>query len=128
MRDVKRITFYVSTFYGLARLSDRRHDMDVPGLFVTKAQMIAAEAELNRIAQRCSPDNFDTGAVAEAHLQQATAQFRISPHRKHAPPATDAEAVEAARFWRPTVTARRKITCLLHIQTLAKRLPQSIAR
>lgn len=102
--------------------------MNVPGLLVAKAEVISAEAEFNRIAQRRPPDNFDAGAVAETHFQQPAAQFRISAHRKHAPTATDAKAVEAARFRRSAVIARRKITCLLHIQTLAKRLPQSIAR
>ena len=36
-----------------------RHDLHVPGLFFAKGQVIAAQAEFDRIAQRRPADDFD---------------------------------------------------------------------
>jgi hypothetical protein len=86
----------------------------VPGLFFSKAQVIPAEAELDRVAKRGPANNLDAGAVTESHFKQPTSQIGIAAHGKNAPTAADTESVEAARLRRSTVIARRKVTCLLH--------------
>jgi hypothetical protein len=68
-------------------------DLHVPGLFFAEGQVIAAEAEFNRVAQRRPANDLDLGAVAKAHLQQPTANLRIATNGKHMPFAPDAELV-----------------------------------
>jgi hypothetical protein len=91
-----------------------RHDAHVPGLFFSKAQVIAAEAELDRVAHRRTTNDLDTGAVAEAHLQQPATKVRVAADGEDAPVAPDPELVQAAGFRRAAVVTSRKTTCLLH--------------
>jgi hypothetical protein len=86
----------------------------VPGLFIAKAQVIPSEPEFDRVAKRRPPNDLDVGAVAESHLKQSASQIRIAAHGKNASAAADTEPVEAARFRRSAVIARRKVTSLLH--------------
>ena len=82
-------------------------------LFATKAQAIAAESELDRIAQRRSADDFNIRAVAEAHLQQPATNFRIASDRDHAAGAADAELVQGAGARIATMIASGQIASLL---------------
>src|SRR5258708_6594290 len=87
-------------------------------LFFPEAQVVAAEAEFDGIAQRGPADDFDFGAVAEAHLEQSPAEVGIAAHGKDAPPASDAQLIQAARLGGFTMIAGRKSTCLLHTTDL----------
>jgi len=60
--------------------------------------MIPAQAELNRIAQRRSADDFYVSAVAKAHFQQTPAKLDVAADGKNAASAADAKLVEVARF------------------------------
>jgi hypothetical protein len=71
----------------------------MPRLFFPKGQMVPAQAELDRIAQRGAADNFYMSAVAEAHLQQPAPKLDIAANGQNAAAAADAKLVEAASFW-----------------------------
>ena len=51
-------------------------------LFLTQRQAVAAEAELNRIAERRAADDFNLRAVAKSHFEQSPAQGRIAACRR----------------------------------------------
>jgi hypothetical protein len=65
----------------------------MPGLFFAKGKMVAAKPEFDRIAHRRPPDNFDLGAVAKAHFQQAPAYFSVAADGKNVTLAPNAELV-----------------------------------
>jgi hypothetical protein len=52
--------------------------LHVLGLLVAEAEAVTAKAELDRIAQRRPPDDFDGGSIAKAHLQQPAAEFAFA--------------------------------------------------
>jgi hypothetical protein len=72
---------------------DLHRDHHVLGLLIAKGEAVAAEAELDRIAQRSSADHFNLRPVAEAHFQQATADIGIAAHGYNLPAATNAQGV-----------------------------------
>jgi hypothetical protein len=124
-RSLDRVTAFSSALLAKSPHHNRaegilviHQNLHVPGLFFAKAQMIAAQAEFNRITQWGSTNDFDARAVAEAHFEQPAAQFRIAANRHDITPATDAHLVQCAGFGGPTVIASRKATCLLHTITL----------
>ena len=89
-------------------------DLHVACLFVAEAQVVAAEAEFDRVTQGGSADDLDVGAVAEAHFQQASAEVGIAAHRKDAAAATHSKLVEPAGIGGAAVITGGKATCLLH--------------
>src|SRR5947209_10441659 len=76
------------------------HNFHKPGLFFAKAQVVAAEAEFNWVAQRRPSDDLNTSAIAEAHLEQPAAEIGVASDGKHAPLAPDAQPVQPARLGR----------------------------
>ena len=94
------------------------HDLNVPGLFFSKAQVVTAQAKLDRIAHRSPANDFNGGSVTEAHLKKPSAQIRIATDRDDAAVADNAELVQAARFWCAAVVTGCKSTCLLHNKPL----------
>jgi hypothetical protein len=94
-----------------------RHS-NVAGLGITQGERITAKAKLDRITQRRAADDFNTRAIAKAHLQKPPPKLRIAPNRNHAPAATDAELIQPARFRWPGMVTTRKVTSLLHIESL----------
>lgn len=91
-----------------------RHYPHVPGLFFPEAQVVAAQAEFDRIAHRRPANDLDARAVAKAHLQQPTAEIRIATDGEDAPVTPDPELVQATGLRRVAVVTSRKTTCLLH--------------
>ena len=67
-------------------------------LLFSQGQMIPAQTELNRIAQRRAADDLYVSTVAEAHFQQTPAKLYVAADGKDAASAADAELVEVARF------------------------------
>ncbi len=94
--SIARVTFYVFTLWRLRRRLGLlvRHDLNVPGLFFAKAQVISTKAEFNWIAHGRTADDFHTRAVTEAHFQKAAAQIRIPTHAHYVSMAADAELVQ----------------------------------
>jgi hypothetical protein len=90
------------------------NDFYVHGLIGTEGQVVAAEAELDRVTQRSAANDFHLGPVAESHFQQPTANFGIAAHGKNGPLTANAELVEGAGFRRLTVIASRKFATFLH--------------
>jgi hypothetical protein len=89
--------------------------LDEAGLLFAEGERVAAEAVLDRVAERGAADDFDGGAVAEAHLEEAAADVGVATDGDDAPTAADAEVVEAAGVDRTGMIARRKVAGLLHI-------------
>ena len=58
-------------------------DLHMAGLFFAEGQMVASQAEFNGVAKRRPANDFDLGAVAKAHFQQAAANLRIAANRKY---------------------------------------------
>jgi hypothetical protein len=65
-------------------------------LFFTQGKTIAAQPELNRVAQRRSPDHLYVSAAGEAHFQQAPAKIDIAADGDDAAAATDAKLIQPA--------------------------------
>jgi hypothetical protein len=62
-------------------------------LLLAEAQVIASQAEFDRIAQGSPADDFDLGPIAKAHLEQAATQVGIAPDGKHAAATPDPQLV-----------------------------------
>ncbi len=88
--------------------------MNVLGLLVAERQAVSTKAKLDRITQGRPADHFDAGTIAETHLKQASANFRIAPNGYDASAATNAQLVEATAAWVATMVTASEITCLLH--------------
>jgi hypothetical protein len=58
-------------------------------LFLAETEAIAAKAEFDGVAEGRPADGFNQGAVAEAHLQQATPAFRVTGDGHHSSAVTD---------------------------------------
>ncbi len=86
----------------------------MPRLLIPERQVIPAQTKFNRIAQRCPADDLNTGAVAEAHLKESTAQFRVAANAYDAPFAADAQLIQRARLRRAVVIANTHVTGLVH--------------
>ena len=65
----------------------------MPGLFLTKAQVIASKPKFDRVAHGGSSDDFHARAVAEAHLEKAAAEVAISSNSENAAAAPNAELI-----------------------------------
>jgi glycine cleavage system aminomethyltransferase T len=89
--------------------------LDETGLIGPKGEGIAAEAVLDRVAQRGAADDFNGGAVAEAHLEEAATDVGVAADGDDAPAAADAQVVEATGVDRTGMVARGKVAGLLHI-------------
>ena len=89
--------------------------MDVAGLIRTEGERIATEAVLDRVAERGAVNDFDGGAVAEAHFEEAVADVGVAADGDDAPAAADAEVVKTTGVDRTGMVARRKVAGLLHI-------------
>lgn len=81
----------------------RHRDLNKLRLLVAEGKEIAAEAELDRIAERSAANDFDGRAVAEAHLEEPAAQFGVAPDRDDASAATYAQTVQRAGLRRTAV-------------------------
>jgi len=73
-----------------------RHDFHVGGLLIAKREAIPTDFEGNRVAQRCTAEDFDRCPVAEAHFQQPAADIGIPGDRDDMAMAANAELVKAA--------------------------------
>ena len=89
-------------------------DLYKPRLLISQRQVISAQSELDRIAQRRAADDFYMRAVAEAHLQQPATNVAVAADGNDKPAAADAQLVEGASLRGPAVITARKVTCLLH--------------
>ncbi len=65
-------------------------------LLISQGKAVAAQAKFDRIAEGCSTEDFDLGAVAESHLQKPAAQFLIPAHADDASAAADAQLMQPA--------------------------------
>jgi hypothetical protein len=81
----------------------------------TQGERIPAEAVLDRVAERCAANDFDGRAVAEPHLEETTADVRVTADGNDAPATADAEVVQTTSVDRTGMVARRKVAGLLHI-------------
>src|SRR5205823_3442710 len=97
---------------GKGRLS--RDNLNVAGLLIAQRQAVATQAELDGVAQRRPPEDLDAGAVAEAHLQQPAADFRIAADGDHAAAAADAKLVQAASADVAAVVTPCRVASFLH--------------
>src|SRR5205814_9228788 len=70
-------------------------------------------------------DDFDGRAVAEAHLQQPTADVWIAADADDAPTAADGKLIECAGFGGRTPVAGHKPACLFHKDRKSTRLNSS---
>jgi hypothetical protein len=104
-----------------------RHDLDMPGLFFAEAQVISAEAEFNWIAHWCTSDDFNTGAIAEAHFKQTATKIRIAANANDAAVTSNPELVQGAGGRRTAVVATGESTSFLHV-TYFRACVRSIAR
>ena len=68
-------------------------------LLQTQRQVIAAQAELDRIAERGSTHHLDARAVTEAHLQQPTAHVGVAVDGDDAAAAADVDVAERAQSY-----------------------------
>jgi hypothetical protein len=71
--------------------------------------MIPAKAELNRIAQRRSADDFNMRAIAKTHFQQPATKLHIPADGENAASAADAKLIEATGFRRAAMVTGGKI-------------------
>jgi hypothetical protein len=71
-------------------------DLHKARLLASQRKVIAAQTELDRIAQRRPADDFDLRAVAEAHLQQPAAKVGVATDVDDLAAATDAELAQGA--------------------------------
>jgi len=78
------------------RLQSHNGNLNEPRLFGAEGQVISAQAELDGVTERGAADDFDSSAVAEAHLKESPAQFGIAPHGYHMPASTNAEFAQGA--------------------------------
>jgi hypothetical protein len=83
-------------------------------LLVAKGQAVSAEPKLGRIAQWGTAEDFNLGAVAEAHFQQPATDIHIAANRDDPSPAPYPKTVQSACLHGTTVIAASQITCLLH--------------
>jgi hypothetical protein len=70
-------------------------------LLVAKGKMISAEPKFDWIAQRSAANHLNLRSIAEPHLQQPPAKFRIAPHGNDESAATDPQLIQSARASRP---------------------------
>jgi hypothetical protein len=68
------------------------------GLLGAEGEMVAAETELDGVAQWRPADDFHLRAVAEPHLQKPAAQLRFTADGDDESLAADPKLIEAARF------------------------------
>jgi hypothetical protein len=80
------------------------------GLFVAEGEAVTAKPEFNRIAKRCTTNDFDLRAVAESHLQKTTTQIGIAAHGNHGAATSNAQAIQSTRFKGTSVVATRSLT------------------
>jgi len=123
VRKTGLLTFHVFAFRvpgGLA--SSPQYDPNVLRLLVAQGKVIAAEAELDRVAEGRPADDLDGRAVAESHLEQAAADFGVAADGENHPLAANSKLVETARLGRPTVVTGCKPACLLHINGSGSKL------
>jgi hypothetical protein len=66
---------------------------DIARVFAAQAKTVAAETELNWIAEGRPADDLYRDAVAESHFEHPPAELLIAPHLRHATAAADAQAV-----------------------------------
>src|SRR5256885_12505474 len=92
----------------------RHRDAHVPGLLVAEAEAVPAQLELDRIPQRRAADHLHVRPVAETHLQQSSADFRIAADGDDAAAAADAKLIKVAGPRIAAVVACGKGTCFLH--------------
>jgi hypothetical protein len=71
---------------------------NVSGLFISQRKTISPQTKLDGITQRRAAEHFHLRVVAEAHLQESPAQFRIAAHTDDVSAAADAKLVQAAGF------------------------------
>src|SRR4051794_5784409 len=90
------------------------HDLHKLRLLVAEGEVVAAEFEFNRVAERGAADDFDADAVAEAHLEEPAAEFGVAADGHHLAAAADAELVQRARLGSRAAVTRDDPTCLLH--------------
>jgi hypothetical protein len=83
-------------------------------LVCPEGKVIAAHAELDRIAKRGPANHFNAGALAEAHFKQTAAQIRIAAHIDYTAAAPDPQLVKWTRSHRPAVIAAGKVTSFFH--------------
>ena len=83
-------------------------------LLVAKGQAVPAQAELDRIAQWRSANDFHIRAARETHFQQTPANVRIATDRDDAPAATQPELVQRAGIRIATMIAAGQIAGFLH--------------
>jgi hypothetical protein len=67
--------------------------LHVPGLFFTEAQVVASQTKFDRVAHRGAANDFHTGAIAEAHLEEPAAKIGVASNGENAAPAPDAELI-----------------------------------
>jgi hypothetical protein len=89
--------------------------------------VIPAQAEFNRVAQRSSANNLYVRTVAETHLQEPTADIRLTAYRKDAPAAADTQLVQTASLGTATMITSGKRTSLLHIHHSIGRATRTLA-
>src|SRR6478736_5154022 len=76
--------------HGLDRDGDRLR------LFLPQAEVVATQTVLDGISERSASHGFDDGAVAEAHLEQATAALGVAGDGNHSPATADRQGAEQA--------------------------------
>jgi len=70
--------------------------LDTLRLFVAEGEVVAAEAEFGGVAEGGAANDFDGGAVAEAHFEEAAAEFGVAGDGLDRAATADAHGVERA--------------------------------
>jgi hypothetical protein len=78
------------------KTSSQRDDLHVGGLLVAERETIAADFEGDWIPKGGTLEDFDGGAVAEAHFEEASADVGGAGDGDDSAVAADAEFIQAA--------------------------------